>query len=164
MPTEEKKILFSWKSLSRPFKKRDKDFFTTVGAIVFLICVILFFIKEWFLIAAILGLTFLVYILNRVPPEEIEHKITSKGITTGDSDYPWQDLTSFFFTESYGSRLLNIENKKRFYGRLILVINSGDEQKIKEILAKYLTFKEEPEVNFVDKAADWLSKKVPLEK
>jgi len=164
MPAEETKILLTWKSPSRPFKKRDRDFFTTIGAIVFLICVILLFIKEWLLIGAILALTFVVYVLNSIPPEEVEHKITNKGIITGGNEYFWPDLTIFSFSERYGYKLLNIESKKRPYGRLILLVNLADEQKVKETLTKYLTFKEKPEQNFVDNAADWLSKKVPLEK
>lgn len=164
MPAKESEVFFTWKSLSRPFKKRDRDFFVNIAAIVFLICVILLFIKEWFLIIAILALTFVVFILNTVPPEEVGQGITNKGIRTAGAEYEWRDLTDFFFTEKYGARLLNIKTKKTPYGRLILLVNKEDEGKIKEILEKHLTFIEKPEVNFLDKAADWLGKKVPLEK
>lgn len=161
---EETKILLTWKSPSRPFKKRDRDFFTTIAAIVFLICVILLFIKEWLLILAILAFTFLVYVLNTVPPEEVEHQITNKGVITGSNNYDWQDFINFFFTEESGQKLLNINSKKRFYGRIIILLGNESGQKVKEILSKYLTFKEKPDVTFVDRAADWLNKKVPLEK
>lgn len=161
---EETKVLLTWKSPSRPFKKRDKDFFTTIGAIVFLICVILLFIKEWFLIAAIVTLSFLVYVLNTVPPEEVEHKITNKGIVSAQKAYNYEDFKGFLFKESDGFVLLKIESKKGFLNNLILLIKKEDEEKIKNLLAKYLTFKEKEEENFLDKAALWLSKKIPLEK
>lgn len=161
---EEKKLLFSWKSPSRPFKKRDRDFFTTIGAMVFLICVILLFVKEWLFILAIIALTFVVYVLNTVPPEEVEHQITNKGIMTGGIEYLWADLPSFFLTDSNGYKLLQVNCKKRPYGRLILLLNPTDERKVKELLAKYINFLEKPEKNFLDDAAAWLSKKIPLEK
>lgn len=162
---EETKILFSWKSLSRPFKKRERDFFTTIAAIVFLICVILLFVAgSWPLIAVILAFTFLVYVLNTVPPEEVEHKITNKGLMTGINEYVWSDLTNFFFTERDGQKLVNINTKKRPYKRVMILVDSSLESSIRDLLIKHIEYKEKPEIGFLDKASDWLSKKIPLEK
>ena len=161
---EERKVLLIWRANNRPFKKRNRDFFTTIAAIVFLLCVISAITKEWMLALAIIALTFLVYVLNSVPPEEVEHSISNKGIITGGTEYQWKDLIAFFFSERYGQKLLNIDTKKRFMSRLLILIKAEDEKKIKDILGQYLEFKDKPDKNFVDDAATWLGNKIPLEK
>ncbi len=162
MPVRQMKILFSWKAPIRPFKRRDKDFWTTVLAIIFLLSLILFFVKEWFLIAAIISLAFVYYVLSTVSPEEIEYRITNKGISFEEKSYDWDFLWRFWFSEKYGQKLLNIDTRLSMPGRLSLVIKKEDEPKIKEILEKYLLNEEAP-LTFFDKASAWLAKKLPLE-
>lgn len=168
MPEENQKnesnILLQWSSPSRPFKKRDRDFFTTIGAMAFLIVVILFFMKEWLLIGAILALIFVVYVLNTIPPEEIKHEITTQGLISGQHNYKWEDLKEFWFYQKYGHETLLVQTKMRFPPRLIILLNGTDKEIIKKTLSPHLMYKEIPEKTWMDNAADWLSKKVPLEK
>ncbi len=161
---KEIKTLFLWKSPSRPFKKRDRDYFTTIAAIVFLIGVILLFIKEFLLIGVLLAFMFVTYVLATVPPEEAEHKVTTEGIVSGGKSYLWTELRDFYFTERWGQKILNVNTKLKFPGRLLILLGSEDEKKIKEEIGKYLSYRETPILTWMDKAADWLSKKVPLEK
>lgn len=162
MPSKELKVLYVWKAPSRPFKKRDREFWTTVLAIVFLVGLILFFVKEWFLIAAIVSLTFVYYVLSTVEPEWGEYKITNRGIIYAGQTYPWEAISQFWFSEKYGQKTVNFEVRGSLIGRITLLIGEGEESKIKEILLKYL-LEEEPKPSFLDKAADWLQEKVPLE-
>lgn len=155
--------LLAWKSPSRPFKKRAKEFYTTIGAIVFLLAVILVFIKEFLLIGAIIALAFVAYVLATVPPEEVEHKITSEGLESAGHFYKWEELTSFWFGEKWGQPILLVQTRLRFPGRLIILMEEQDQAKVKEILTKYLKFIEKPEKNWMDDAAKWLAEKVPLE-
>lgn len=160
----QEQTLLVWRSPSRPFKKREKEFFTTVGAIVFLLAVILVFIKEFLLIGAILALSFVAYVLATVPPEEVEHKITSLGLESAGHSYKWEELLGFWFGEKWGQPVLLIQTKLRFPGRLVILIGGQDQEKIKNIFSKYLKFYEKPEKNWMDDAAKWLAEKVPLEK
>ncbi len=162
LPSKELKVLYSWQAPIRPFKKRDREFWTTVIAIVFLVGLILFFVKEWFLIAAIISLTFVYYVLSTVEPEKDEYKITNRGIIYGSQTYPWENVNQFWFSEKYGQRVVNFEVRGGLIGRITILIGEGEEKKIKEILLKYL-IEEEVKPNFLDKAADWVQKKVPLE-
>lgn len=159
----ELKTLLSWKSPARPFKKRNREYFTTIGAIVFLLAVILLFLKEWLLIAVIIALMFVAYVLASIPPEEVEHKITTRGIVTGNRTYVWDDLSKFWFSQRWKQTILNVETKLRFPGQLLLLLGDTNKDKVKEILGKYLSF-EQPETTWMDNAAEWLAKKVPLEK
>jgi len=163
IPSKELKVLYTWRAPARPFKRRDKEFWTTIIAIVILVGLILFFVKEWFLIATIISLTFVYYVLSTVEPEEMEYKISNRGIIYGGQTYPFEAISQFWFSEKYGQRVVNFELQGGgLVGRLTILIGKGDEGKIKEILLKYL-LEEEVKPSFLDKAADWVQKKVPLE-
>ena len=160
--TNELKVIYTWKAPTRPFKKRDKEFWTTVIAIVFLVGLILFFVKEWFLIAAIISLTFVYYVLSTVPPEEIECALTNKGIRYAGQLQGWELFYRFWFSNRYGQRMVNVDMRTGLVGRLSLMVGGGEEKQIKETLLKYLV-EETPKPTFMDNASDWLQKKVPLE-
>lgn len=163
LPVKELKILLSWKAPSRPFKKQDREFWTTVLAIIFLISLILLFLKEWFLIATIMSLTFVYYVLSTVPPEEIEYQLTNRGIRFIKTEYPWESLYRFWISEKWGQKVLQVEGRTGLTGRLMLMLGNQDEFKVKEIMGKYLLYEEAPPT-FFDKTSEWLSKKIPLEK
>ena len=156
------RTLLEWQSAARPFKKRDREIFLTAGAIVALISLILLFVKEFLLVAVILSLYFVFWVLNTVIPEKVSHKITNKGIGTGGKTYKWEELSRFWFTKKWENKILNVETKMRFPGGLLILLGP-EKEKVKKILGKYLTF-EKPEKNWLNGAADWLQKKVPLEK
>lgn len=160
--TNELKVLYTWKAPTRPFKKRDKEFWVTVIAIVFLVGLILFFVKEWFLIAAIISLTFVYYVLSTVPPEEIECSLTNKGIRYAGQLQGWEMFFRFWFANRYGQRMVNLDMRTGLVGRLSVMVGNGEEKKIRETLLKYLV-EETPKPTFMDNASDWLQKKVPLE-
>ncbi|MCL5675748.1 MAG: hypothetical protein M1120_01325 [Patescibacteria group bacterium] len=161
---KEIKTVMVWKSASRPFKRRDREYFTTIAAIVFLLAVILLFLKEFLLIGVILAFMFVSYVLATVPPEEVDHKITTEGITTGGKSYLWTELKDFYFVQKWGSKILNINTKFKFPGRLIILLGSEEEKRIKEELGKYLSYRESAPITWMDNAADWLSQRVQLEK
>jgi hypothetical protein len=163
IPSKELKILYTWKAPSRSFKRRDKEFWTTVISIVFLVGLILFFVKEWFLIAAIISLTFVYYVLSTVEPEEVEHKITNRGLIYAGQTYAYENISQFWFSEKNDQKVINFELVGGgLVGRITLMIGSGEQGKIKEILLKYL-IEEEVKPNFLDNASKWLAEKVPLE-
>lgn len=159
----ETRALLSWEAPTRPFKKRDREFFSNAVAIAFLVGVILFFLKEWFLIIAIIALLFLVYILSTVPPEKVEHKITNRGIVTGGKSYLWNELGNFWFAQQLGEKTLNIEVPFQIPRRLILLLGDQKEEVLKKLLSRFLE-SEEPTPGFTERAGEWLSKKIPLEK
>lgn len=162
MPAKETKTLLEWQSVARPFKKRDREVFLTAGAIVALISVILLFVREFLLIAVVLSLYFVFWVLNTVAPEKVSHKITNKGIETSGRTYKWKELGRFWFTEKWGNEILNVETNKRLPGMLLILLGPTKKE-VKGVLSSHLNF-EKPEKNWMNGAAEWLQKKVPLEK
>lgn len=162
-PLAENTTILIWKSSSRPFKKRDREFFTTIGAFVFLIAVILLLLKEFLAIGVLLALMFVSYVLATAEPEIVEHSISTNGFTSMGHFYKWEELLSFWFGEKWGQSILTVSFKLRPFSRLIILVPPELQEKVKGELKKYLTFQEKPEKTWLDNAADWLAKKVPLE-
>ncbi len=159
---EKQEVYLSWSSPSRLFKKRDKEYFTNIGAIVFLLTVILVFAREFLLIAAVLSIVFLIYVLSTVPPEEVNHRLTSLGMESAGHFYRWEELSEFWFEEQWGQVILVI--RPVFGPRIIILLGVQDRAKVRGIMAKHVPFREQPEKSWVDNAASWLTKKIPLEK
>jgi hypothetical protein len=162
MALDEDTVYMRWESPSRLFKKRDKDFFRNILAIVALILVILFFAREFILILAVLSVVFLIYVFSTVPPENIAHAITSLGIETSGKFYPWDSMSEFWFEKQWDQHMLVITPKMGT--RLIILLGDVEEEGVKDVLKRHLLFSEIPKKTMVDNAATWLSKKIPLEK
>ncbi len=166
MPEEERneeiKTLISWKSPLRVFKKRDKKHFTNLILVVFIISLVLIFFKEFLLVGVILALVFVAYVNSSVEPPEFEHKITTKGITSGGHTYLWGELTEFWLVKKDGRTVLNIDTKVRFPGRLFVVLNDDIVEEVRRDLSKYLPFREEQKVTWLDRLTDWFSQKLQL--
>ncbi len=161
--TNEEKTLFEWEAPERAFKKRNKDFWITVVAILTLFSVVLFFIQEFFLILALVSILFLYYVLSTIEPENIKNRITNRAIYFGKAEYEWDILERFWFNKSLDSHLLEFETNLNFPGQISLVINEEDKEKIKEVVLKKLPLIESSP-NFIDKVTKWFGDRLPLEK
>ena len=159
----EERVVLSWEAASRPFKKRDREYYTTIAVIVFLLVLILFFAGQFLLIAVLISLAFVSYVLASVPPDHIRNTITTFGIRTGDQLYYWEELGRFWFSEKYKSTLLHVETARSFPAQLILVLGEEDQKEVKAAMLKYKVF-ETPRPTWLDKAAKWMQEKFPLEK
>ncbi len=162
-PSQEEKVLFEWTALKRPYQKKDKEFWVTVLSVLGLVSLILFFVKEWFLIAALMGFVFLYYVLTTVQPEKSKYKITNKGIYISSSEkLDWDALKRFWINDKWGYQVLNLETWLKFPRVVSLVIPEDKKQEVTDLLEKYLP-QEEESPQFLDKFTDWLARKFPLE-
>lgn len=157
------KVLLEWQAPARPFREKSKEAVTTIGAIIVLISIILVFLKEWFLIAVIIALAFFFYILSTVKPEMVLHKITNKGIVTGNKNYLWDQLLSFWFGKEGEQEILFVDGFERFNFHLMMLLNDKRREELKKILSDYLP-EEKPPETWTDKAGSWVSRQIPLGK
>lgn len=162
MRMEQSTVYLSWKSPSYLFKKRDKEFFRNIAAIVFLLLVILFFAREFPLILAVLSVAFLVYVFSTVQPDEVSHRITSIGIESGTRFYPWESLREFWIEKQWDQTMVVVIPNTG--PKILLILRGVTEKSVKDVLSRFIVFQEVPQKTFTDSAASWLSKKVPLEK
>lgn len=155
--------LYSWKSLNRPVWQYSKDVFTTLGAIAILVAIIFAFFQEWMAILVVFAAYFLFYALSKVPPVEVEHKITSEGIISMDRAYLWSELGPFWFSQKGGDFLMHVAHRSIF-GQLIILVDSDQVEKVRDILSEYLPFIELPQKSMAEKLSDWFSSRFPIEK
>ena len=156
-------ILLSWKSPSHPFKKRNITFYQTVAACTFLLVVIVFLLHEWMLIGVILSIAFVVYVISTVPPVEVEHKVTPLGFENAGRLFHWIELYSFWFEEKWGYKILVISTRLAFPAQVRVVLTEASEEKVKEIVGRYLLCLEKPPKSWVDDFSVWLNNKIPFE-
>jgi len=159
---EKEEILITWFSPSRLFKRRNPEYFKTIGAIVFLLTIILVFAGEYILVAAVLSVVFLIYVLSTVPPEAVQHRVTNFGIESMGHFYRWDTLAEFWFEEDTGQIMLVIQ--PMMGTRIMILLGTEEKEKIKTLISKYLPYREAPVKSWVDKASSWLSEKIPLDR
>lgn len=161
-PMEEEKILIEWKAPERLHRARSKEFFTTIGAFVFLLSIIALFFKEVLLMVTIWAFAFVSIAMSKTPPATISYSITTRGLKIGNNRYRFSELLRFWIEERLGKAILYIDTFRPFPGRLALILDKSIEGKAKTILVKKIPY-DKPEATFVDKAGKWISEKIPLE-
>ena len=161
--TGEVKTLLTWDAVSRPFRKKDRSYYTVSATIVILLCLILLLAREFLLIAVLLALTFVAYVLAFVPPHPVKYRISTQGIIIGEDFYFWHFLDAFWFKEREGHKILIIQTRLRFPGQLMLVLGEHDEEKVKKIVVRFLPYIEVPYKSWMEKWSDSLQKNFPLE-
>lgn len=159
LKNEPERDLVTWVAPARPFKKRNKEFYVTTIAIAAVIGFILFLAEGFLPVILIISLVFLFYVMSTVPPDNIEYKITSKGIKFGEKRTDWNRMKRFWFSRRFDNELLIVE-LTTIPGRLEIVTNSEIKDRIKKEISEYLVHEEVPP-SFFDKAAVWFSKKLP---
>lgn len=158
----QQEVLLAWSSPSRLFKRRDREYFTNIGAIVFLLIVILLFAREFLLIAAVVSIVFVVYVLSTVPPEEVSHRITNLGLESAGHFYRWEEIMEFWFDQQWGQTMLVM--RPIIGTRIIVLLGSIEKEDVRKLIAQYIPFREQPEKTWADNAARWITEKIPLEK
>ena len=108
MEAGEVKTLLSWEAASRPFKKKDRSYYTTIAVLVVLLVLIALLLREFLLIGVLLALAFVSYVLAYVQPHDIKYRISTQGVTIGEDFYFWHFLDAFWFKEKDGHKILSL--------------------------------------------------------
>jgi hypothetical protein len=156
--------LVEWIAPARPFKKRNRQFFSTIIIIAILVSLILFFAGQILPVAVVISIVFLVYVTAVIPPQNLKYKLTNYGIYIEKEAFSWFSMGRFWFDDKVDQRVLEIE-LNRFPGRLTFVLIEGQtprENDLENVLSEIL-IKEKPELTTYEKVAAWLKDKIPLE-
>lgn len=156
--------LVSWEAPARPFKKRKKQFFSTVFIIALLVALILFFAGQVLPVALVISVVFLVYVTAMIPPQNVSVKLTNYGFYIDKDAYAWYEMGRFWFEKKQGFDTLQIE-LGRFPGRLSLVLLDGvtpTKKSLEEVLSEVL-LKEKPKPTTFEKISSWFGDNIPLE-
>jgi len=159
---QKEEFLVEWTAPSRLYKKRNREYYTTIASIVFLLAIILLLMKEFLLIGVIIAFAFLSYVLASIPPENVTHQITTKGIRTEGKLFEWENFLHFWLVKKWGQETIIIKTKQPVPGHIMLIVEPKKRSQILTEIGKKLTL-EKPEDSFVDRASKWLQEKIPLE-
>jgi hypothetical protein len=166
-PIPETKVvetLLSWRAPSRPHRKKNRSFYTTVAILIILIAMISLLAGERMLVAVLFALMFLVYVLNFIEPGEVEYKISTQGVTIENHFYHWQELNSFWFENKDGYSVMHILTQLKFPSMIMMVLGtSTSEESVRKIVARFLPYHEIAPKSAIEKWAEGLQKYFPLE-
>ncbi len=155
-------VILEWVAPVRPFKKRNRQYYTTIAILVLLVSLILFLAGQFLFIAVILAFAFVNYVLSAMPPENIINRLTTYGIRSDQALYYWEEMTRFWYSEKYQSTLLHIE-VARFPHHITLLLGNLTPHQVTPLLSQIL-LQETPKPTAFDKAARWVQENIPLEK
>lgn len=153
--------IISWSSPSRPFVQKNREFWVRVIAISSVFGFIIFIVEGAMPVILMISVIFLYYVLSTVRPENIEYKITNLGVKIGSVINHFENIKSFFFSKRGKDNIL-ILDMASFTGRLELVFNEKDKDKIRKTLRNYIP-EEEPSQTSYDKASEWVNSKLSKE-
>lgn len=157
VPKEPEKMLLSWKAPSRPFEKRSKEFWVKTLTIAAVLGFILFIIEGAMPVILLIAVLFLFYILSTVEPEVIDYSVTTYGVRVADNLNDWSFFINFRFGSNMGSETV-VFTTRGLTGRLELIINSKDKNKLKTELEKFIP-EEKTAPAKENRASDWISKR-----
>lgn len=164
MYSHEVRTLLAWKAPGRPFKERSKEYFINAFLIMAAVEIILFLFSQYMLMLLVFSLVFLSFALASVPPRIFDYKISTQGIRIENHFFIWEELYDFYFFKHHGKDTLYITTKSFFPGELTLTLGEVPVEQVKNILLRYLPFREYVEPTFMEKAGDWLERNFPLER
>lgn len=155
------KIILEWESYERPHKVWTKEFYSSIVVIAFLVSVILFFIEGVMPVFVVWALVFMMWAMGRTEPKKSKSILTTWGLRSENKIYGFERMNNFWIETKWGTRLLRI-NLKDVPWHIVTVIDTNNEPKIQEEMAKYLPYIE-PDVTGMDRLIKWFSEKIPLE-
>ena len=159
---QEEELVVGWQSMNRVFKKRSREYYTSIATIAFLVSVLLFFFNLYMLIFVIIALAFASYALALVPPEMAEHIVTSYGLYTSDRFYSWSEMERFWFSNRLGHRLLSVELKGKLVRRVTVLLGEVPEDDLRAIFQQFLP-EHRPLQTVFEKMVDWFETHFPMD-
>ena len=158
----QRKMWLEWEAPVRPYRKLDKELFSTILAGAVLLGVILFFIDGAIPVIALASLVFLFYVLGTVPPGKVKHVITSWGIESEDKSWPWEVMGRFWIEGKDKNRMMIVEVSAAWWSsHLRFMLGDLDEEKLRELMQQFVV-EDRPKANWLDRASRWVETKVRL--
>jgi hypothetical protein len=140
MPLE---TIYKWDAPERVFEKRDRRWYVIVASVAMGAIVLSALTNNFVLIFAIIALVLVLYTLNTIPPHIINHEITNKGVHSFDNLYTWKNIQSFWVVKRGKEFVINLEvklNSETSHRRMIILVGSGDLQKIVAYLVRHIDY------------------------
>lgn len=158
------KTLLTWSAPGRPFRKKGREYYVFIFVLLVLFEIILFLFSQYELMVVVLSLAFLSVVLSSVPPRNFHYKITTQGIQIEDHFYIWDELYDFYFRSVESVDTLVVRTVSIFPGELRISLSGAGREHVRQVLVRYLPYREVVKSTFLERSADFLSRTFPLER
>lgn len=155
---EPERDLVTWTAPSRLFRRYGRKAYVSIFSIVGIIGIVIFIAEGLMPVILLIALIFLFYVLSTVPPENIEYRVTNRGVRVAGKETPWQNIESFYFASKTGGEVL-VFDTTIFPGKMELVMNTEIKETLRREISAYISYEEKPPSVF-DKLIGWFSKKL----
>jgi len=137
-------VLCTWKAPERYFEKKETRWFVIVAGIALVVIILSALTNNFILIFAIISLVIVIYALYTIPPREVEHQVTNKGLYTLKTLYLWNNISYFWVCKRGKEYLLNIEYKKKlsdaYYQRMIILAGEKDYKQVVIYMSDHIAY------------------------
>lgn len=156
---EERKPVYSvykWDAPERVFEIKDRKWYLGVSIVAMVIIVLSALTGNYLLIFTVIVVILLLYAVNSIPPEQVTHEITNKGINVFGELTLWKNIESFWVSTRGEHTFINFDIKDKKGGsphRVILLSGNGDTKRIVTYLVQYVDYlsPREGNLNFMTK-------------
>ncbi|HUC95322.1 MAG TPA: hypothetical protein VMR19_05000 [Candidatus Saccharimonadales bacterium] len=156
---ESERDLVTWTAPARSFKRRGRQFYVAAFAMAGIVSIILFLAEGIMPVVLIISLVFLYYVLSTVQPDDVQYKVTTKGVKVATKLTEWQYLNRYWFTNRFDNELMIIDTIL-LPGRMEFVINPEIKERLKKEVSAYIPYEEVPPTA-LDKMTTWFATKLP---
>jgi hypothetical protein len=138
-------ILLSWTAPEFIKHEKSAGWFWALGIIGVALVVVSLMMQNYLFILIVILAAFLIYIQAKKRPTNIRVTLTNKGIIINDKEYAYSDLRSFWIFEEPEIECLSLISKKLTQPQIQIPFGEQNPKKIREILIKFITEKEQEE-------------------
>ena len=142
-PIEKEKTLLIWEGPERPFKARDRKYYSGMISIEVVLFLFLMFAGQYILVLVFLSVLFAAYSLYSIPPKKIPYVLTDVGVEIDGEKRPWSAFKGYFITKNLDQKIINLEISTKNLLNLVYLIpnNLQTLDEAQKIVEKYLPLK-----------------------
>ena len=143
--------LFSWTAPERDYDPKSRKWFIGVGFLALVLIVFSALTNNFGLIFAIIAVVLVIYTVNTIPPRDITHQITNKGLYSFETIFLWKNMLAFWITVRNKKCLVHIQYKGKSndltYQEMIILVGKKDVEQIVTMMVPYVDYLGPSEVN-----------------
>lgn len=143
--------LFEWDAPERILLKIETKQFMIILVACMVLVLYFAILGNYYLMACVISLLFFLYAASNNKPLNVKHRITTRGIDTGNKLYEWFMLNDFWFSKKDDQLFLNIGTRLRFPKGLILLLNEEDKDAIFVLLQEKVLYRDVRKQGWLDK-------------
>jgi len=140
-----------WEAEEFEIPTRGIKWYIFVTGILLLALAYTIWISHWILSAVVVMVGVVLYLSGNLKPRVIKYMIDSQGVKVGDRVFQYNELKTFWFSNSHKITKLNLISIFKLMPVISIKIPSDMKEKIKNILSEFL-----PETQ--NKGEDWIDR------